>query len=82
MSSEKGKNFKQLHEQIKLFKIWLGGIHHKCSPQLYQAYLDEYCYRFDSRGHNKSIFHDRIERMMNQILHPYPLLKKRCDYNS
>lgn len=78
--SDKGKNFKQLHEQIMLFKIWLRGIHHKCSPQHYQAYLDEYCYRFNRRGYRKSIFHNLITRMMNQIPHPYPLLKKVCDY--
>lgn len=80
LPSDKGKNFKQLHEQIMLFKIWLRGIHHKCSPQHYQAYLDEYCYRFNRRGYRKSIFHNLIERMMNQIPHPYPLLKKVCDY--
>ncbi len=80
--SKKGKNFKQLHEQIMLFKIWLRGIHHKCSPQHYQAYLDEYCYRFNRRGHRNSIFDNLIKRMMNQIPHPYPLLKKLCDYST
>jgi len=80
--SDEGKNFKQLHEQIMLFKIWLRGIHHKCSPQHYQAYLDEYCYRFNRRGHRKGIFHNLIARMMNQIPHPYPLLKNLCDYST
>ncbi|MEO9052720.1 MAG: IS1595 family transposase [Ginsengibacter sp.] len=80
--SEKGKNFKQLHEQIMLFKIWLRGIHHKCSSQHYQAYLDEYCYRFNRRGHRKNIFDNLIRRMMNQIPHPYPVLKKLCDYST
>ena len=77
--SNKGEIFKQLHEQIMLFKIWLRGIHHKCSLQHYQAYLDEYCYRFNRRGHRKSIFHNLIARMMNQTPHPYPLLKKLYD---
>jgi predicted RNA-binding Zn-ribbon protein involved in translation (DUF1610 family) len=80
--SEKGKNFKQLHEQIMLFKMWLRGIHHKCSTQHYQAYLDEYCYRFNRRGHRKGIFHNLISRMMNQIPHSYPLIKKLCDLST
>jgi hypothetical protein len=54
--SNKGINFAMLHQQIMNFKGWLRGIHHKCSEQHYQKYLDEYCFRTNRRNMEKGLF--------------------------
>jgi transposase-like protein len=73
--SQKGKAFEELHRQIMQFKNWLVGIHHKWSKQHLFAYVDEYVFRFNRRNTRKSIFNDVIDRMMQQIPHPYPIIK-------
>ncbi len=54
--SKKGKGFKELHEQIMLFKLWLRGIHHNCSPRHLQSYLDEYVFRVNRRNCRYKLF--------------------------
>jgi hypothetical protein len=76
--SQNGKAFQQIHRQIMLFKNWLVGIHHRWSKEHLYAYVDEYVYRFNRRNGRKGIFHSVINRMMNQIPHPYPLIKTLC----
>lgn len=40
IASEEGKNFKELHIHIMNIKGWLRGIHHHCSKECMQNYLD------------------------------------------
>lgn len=54
----------------------------KCSKAHLHAYLDKYTYRFNKRHARKWIFNDLIDRLMNQIPHPYPVLKRLCAYST
>ena len=72
----------ELHKQIMQFKNWLRGIHHKCSKQHLFAYADEYVFRFNRRNNRKAIFQKVIHKMMNQIPHPYPVLKTLYAYST
>lgn len=82
VTSQMGKALEELHKQIMQFKNWLRGIHHKCSSQHLHAYLDEYVYRFNKRNARKWIFNDVVNKLMNQIPHPYSVLKTICAYNA
>ena len=64
VKSEKGNKFPELHILIMNLKSWLRGIHHKCSEKHMQAYLNEFFYRFNRRGFDKTIFHHLLERMV------------------
>lgn len=74
--SEKGKGMQQLHIHIMNIQGWLRGIHHHCSKERLQGYLDEYHFRFNRRAMMGSIFdlllnkmvkHDPI-RLNNKVL--------------
>lgn len=80
--SNKGQSLEELHKQIMQFKNWLRGIHHKCSKQHLFAYADEYVFRFNRRNNRKAIFQKVIDKMMNQIPHPYPVLKILYPYST
>lgn len=80
--SQNGKAFEELHRQIMQFKNWLVGIHHRWSKQHLFAYADEYVFRFNRRNNRKDIFNSIIGRMMHQIPHPYPVIKKLCAYST
>ena len=80
--SKMGQSLEELHKQIMQFKNWLRGIHHKCSKQHLFAYADEYVFRFNRRNNRKAIFHKVLVRMMNQIPHPYPILKTLYAYST
>ncbi len=60
--SEKGKNFKMLHIQIRNFKNWLRGVHSYCNKEYLQKYIDEYFFRFNRRNYRYSILDKIIER--------------------
>ena len=60
--SEKGKNFKMPHIQIRNFKNWLRGVHSYCNKEYLQRYIDEYFFRFNRRSHRISILDKIIER--------------------
>ena len=62
--SNKGANFKQLHIHIMNIQGWLRGIHHHCTKERLQGYLDEYHYRYNRRAFMGSIFDLTIERMV------------------
>jgi hypothetical protein len=62
--SNDGANFPDLHIHIMNLKGWLRGIHHHCSKERLQGYLDEYHYRYNRRNHMGSIFNLLIERMV------------------
>lgn len=59
-----GKNFSQLHTHIMRFKSWLRGIHHHCSENHVQGYLDEFHFRFNRRSFLDSILDKLLTRMV------------------
>jgi len=62
--SNDGKNFPDLHIHIMNLKGWLRGIHHHCSKERLQGYLDEYHYRYNRRNNMDTIFHNLIKKMV------------------
>lgn len=62
--SNNGTNMPELHNHVMNIKNWIRGIHHKVSEQYYQAYLDEFNFRFNRRFKTirDKIFHLLIER--------------------
>jgi hypothetical protein len=62
--SEKGRTFPELHIHIMNIQGWLRGIHHHCTEQHLQGYLDEYHYRYNRRNHMDTIFDNLIKRMV------------------
>ena len=62
--SNKGKGFPELHIHIMNIKTWLRGIHHKCSEERLQGYLNEYHFRFNRRNRMDTIFDLLIKRMV------------------
>jgi transposase-like protein len=69
--SDKGKNYKMLHLQIRNFKNWLRGVHSYCNPEYLQKYIDEYFFRFNRRNHRKSI----LEKMLQRCILHKPVTK-------
>ena len=65
IASEEGKNFKELHVHIMNIKGWLRGIHHHCSKDRMQNYLDEYHFRYNRRSNMDTIFDVLIKKMVN-----------------
>ncbi len=62
--SKEGDNFPDLHIHIMNLKGWLRGIHHHCSKERLQGYLDEYHFRYNRRNNMDKIFHNLIYRMV------------------
>lgn len=62
--SDDGKNFPDLHIHIMNIKGWLRGIHHHCSKEQLQGYLDEYHFRYNRRNNMDTIFDLLIRRMV------------------
>lgn len=62
--SENGKSFPQMHIHIMNIKGWLRGIHHHCSKQRLQGYLDEYHFRYNRRNNKDTIFDVLMRRMV------------------
>ena len=62
--SNNGKSFTQLHIHIMNIKSWLRGIHHHCSEERLQGYLNEYHFRFNRRNNMETIFDLLIRRMV------------------
>lgn len=71
-SQAKGKNFRDLHRTIMIFKAWLRGIHH--SVRHLQPYLDEYCFRFNRQKMKEGIFENLMNRMIEGEPYPYKLI--------
>ncbi|MEO0551879.1 MAG: IS1595 family transposase [Bacteroidota bacterium] len=68
--SNKGRNFKMLHIQIRNFKNWLRGVHSYCNKEYLQQYIDEYFFRFNRRNHRATILDKIIERCVaHQPIH-------------
>jgi hypothetical protein len=64
VASDEGKNFKKLHIHIMNIKGWLRGIHHHCSKEHMQNYLDEYHFRYNRRSNMDTIFDVLIRKMV------------------
>lgn len=72
--SKPGQNFNLMHRFIQQLKSWLRGIHHHASGRYLQAYLDEYCYRFNRHKAKESIFNNLLDRMIKHQPVKYKLL--------
>jgi hypothetical protein len=64
VASETGKNFNDLHLHIMNVKGWLRGIHHHCSKEHIQGYLNEYHYRYNRRNNMGSMFDLLLKKMI------------------
>ena len=64
VKSAEGKTFKEIHIHIMNIKGWLRGIHHHCSKERIQGYLDEYHYRYNRREQMGTIFDLLLKRMI------------------
>lgn len=62
--SDDGNNFPELHIHIMNIKGWLRGIHHHCTKEQLQGYLDEYHFRYNRRNNMDTIFDSLIKRMV------------------
>jgi len=62
--SNSGKNHPDMHIHIMNLKSWLRGIHHHCSRERLQGYLDEYHFRYNRRNNMDTIFDTLIKRMV------------------
>jgi len=63
--SNDGKSLPDLHIHIMNLKGWLRGIHHHCSKERLQGYLDEFHFRYNRRNNMDTIFDLLIKRMVN-----------------
>ncbi len=64
VASDDGKNFKDIHIHIMNIKSWLRGIHHHCSKERMQGYLNEYHFRYNRRQSMGVIFDLLIKKMV------------------
>jgi transposase-like protein len=64
IESHDGENFPDIHIHIMNLKGWLRGIHHHCSRERLQGYLDEYHFRYNRRNNMDTIFDVLIRRMV------------------
>jgi hypothetical protein len=71
-SEKKGRNFKELHRTIMMFKAWLRGVHH--SVKHLQPYIDEYTYRFNRHKMNEGIFENLMKRMVDGKPYTYKMI--------
>lgn len=62
--SDDGNSFVDLHVHIMNLKGWLRGIHHHCSRERLQGYLDEYHFRYNRRNNMDTIFDLLLKRMI------------------
>lgn len=65
VQSDDGKNFKEIHIHIMNIKGWLRGIHHHCSKEHMQGYLNEYHFRYNRRQNMETIFETLIKKMVS-----------------
>lgn len=70
--SDKGRNFKMIHLQIRNFKNWLRGTHSYSAAGYLQKYIEEYFYRFNRRTHRGAI----VENLLRRIVDCQPITYK------
>ena len=64
ITSNNGKNVKDIHIHIMNIKGWLRRIHHHCSKERMQGYLNEYHFRYNRRQAMGVIFDLLIKKMV------------------
>lgn len=64
LKSENGKSFQDIHIHIMNLKGWLRGIHHHCSKERLQGYLDEYDFSHIRLSNMGTIFDSTHKRMV------------------
>lgn len=64
VASDDGKNFKEIHIHIMNIKSWLRGIHHHCTEERIQGYLNEYHYRYNRRQNMGTTFDLLLKKMV------------------
>lgn len=69
--SDSGRQFEKLHWMIFNLKNWIRGIHHKVSSMHVQRYLDEFCYRFNTRNYTRSALDTILRSMVSSPWLPY-----------
>jgi hypothetical protein len=69
-SGKKGRNFPEMHRVIMMFKSWLRGMHGHAEHL--QAYVDEYCYRFNRAKMKDGIF----DNLMMKLIRAKPITHK------
>ena len=62
--SDDGNHFPDIHIHIMNVKGLLRGIHHHCTKEQLQGYLDEYHFRYNRRNNMDTIFDVLIKRMV------------------
>lgn len=65
ISSNQGKNFKQLHVIIHQIKSWIRTIPTHASKKHVESYFNEFSYRINRSQNRNTIFHNIIQRMVN-----------------
>ena len=73
--SNQGKNFPDMHIHIMNLKGWLRGIHHHCSKEHLQGYLNEYHYRYNRRNNMNTMFDLLAKKMIDNK--PIRLVKNK-----
>lgn len=72
INSALGRDFLDIHIHIMNIKRWLRGIHHYCSKDHLQGYLDNYYFRFNLRNSERVLFNTLIKRIINRsVTHLY-----------
>jgi hypothetical protein len=77
IKSDSWNNFPDIRIHIMNLKGWLRGIHHHCSKERLQGYLDEYHFRYNRRNNMDTIFDTLIKRMV--VNEPVRLKTKELD---
>ncbi len=75
VASENGESMKLLHIHIMNIKGWIRGIHHKCSIERLQNFLDEYHFRFNRRRKGANILEKLLVRSVATTPCPYARLQ-------
>jgi hypothetical protein len=76
--SDKGRNFKMLHIQIRNFKNWLRGVHSYCHESYINQYIQEYFYRFNRLNFRTTI----LEKLLNRMISHAPITYKSIKCNA
>ncbi|PWW20589.1 ISXO2 transposase-like protein [Chryseobacterium sp. AG844] len=65
ISSDQGKNFKQLHLIIHRIKSWIRTILTHASKKHVESYFNEFSYHINRSQNKNTFFHNIIQRMVN-----------------
>ena len=73
--SRGGENFELMNRFVMGLKGWCRGIYHRVTGIYLQAYLDEYCYRFNRSLFKETAFDKLIQRMVMEDPLQYKTLR-------